>query len=226
MKGLIKIMLTLALIFASTFVIANSTGFLSIDKIEQWLAHARAVSPHYIAAIVVGLLFADLFIAVPTLTIIILSGFFLGPLAGFAAAVTGLFASGIGGYSLSILYGDRLSRFLIKDPAERQSAKNAFLRHGFLTILMSRAMPILPEVSACMAGITRMPFLKFLLAWTISAVPYAAVATYAGSVSSLDNPKPAIVTAVGLTVFFWWCWFLFRRHLTQSALSQIDETRL
>lgn len=221
MKGLAKLMLTLALVFASTFIVMKTTGILSVEKIEQLLTNAQTISVYYMAVVVVVLLFADLFIAMPTLTIIILSGFFLGPLAGFAAASAGLFASGVVGYGLSKVYGERLSKLLIKDDAERANAKRAFLKHGFLTILMSRAMPILPEVSACLAGITRMPFLRFILAWTISTVPYAAVASYAGSISSLDNPKPAILTAVSLTVFFWLCWFVFQRRIKRHEASSL-----
>ncbi|EPJ47894.1 MAG: hypothetical protein OFPI_31490 [Osedax symbiont Rs2] len=78
-------------------------------------------------------------------------------------------------------------------------------------ILFSRAMPILPEVTACLSGITKMPFVKFLLAWTASSVPYALIATYAGSISSLENPKPAIIAAITLTLIMWSAWFIFQR---------------
>lgn len=223
MKSLLKIMLTLALVFASTFVVVKLTGALSVEKIELLLMHAQTVSPWYIALTVIGLLFVDLFVAVPTLTIMILSGFFLGPILGFIASISGLFMSGLGGYSLSTLYGEKLSSVLIKDALQRAEAKAAFQRHGFVTILLSRALPILPEVSACMAGLTGMPFFRFLLAWSISVIPYAFIAAYAGSISSLENPKPAIFTAIALTTFFWACWFLFQRYQKRSVNNRPRE---
>jgi uncharacterized membrane protein YdjX (TVP38/TMEM64 family) len=72
-------------------------------------------------------------------------------------------------------------------------------------------MPILPEVSACLAGMMNLPFKKFLITWFISTIPYAFIATYAGSVSSIDNPKPAIFTAIGLSALLCILWFLYPR---------------
>ena len=86
-----------------------------------------------------------------------------------------------------------------------------FQAHGAVVILLSRATPILPEVSACMAGITHMPFTRFLLFWLLSTVPYAIIATYAGSISTFENPTPAILAALGLTLVLWLAWFIFRR---------------
>jgi uncharacterized membrane protein YdjX (TVP38/TMEM64 family) len=62
-----------------------------------------------------------------------------------------------------------------------------------------------------MAGMTRMPVAKFLLLWLISTVPYAIIAAHAGSISTLENPKPGLYTALGLTAFIWVAWFVFGR---------------
>ena len=82
-------MLTLALFFASTFIILKSTGMITVEKIELWLEMAKTANPLYVGAIIAGLLFADLFVAVPTLTVMILGGFFLGPIYGAIAGVIG-----------------------------------------------------------------------------------------------------------------------------------------
>lgn len=204
-------MIVLALLFASTFLIARFTGVLTVENIEAWLTAAKSLSPVYVAIIVITLLFADLFIAVPTLTISILSGFFLGQFIGSAAAVTGMMLAGTIGYILSYAYGERLVALLIKDEQQRQEARDTFQKHGIIMILLARAVPILPEVTACMAGATRMRFSTFILAWSVSSVPYAMIAAYAGSISTLENPRPAIFTAIGLTAFFWVSWFIFQR---------------
>jgi len=211
MKTLIKIMLTLALVFASTFLMVKSTGLITVEKIEAWLEAAKTISPIYVGGIVVALLFADLFIAVPTLTITILSGFFLGHLLGAGAAITGLMLAGLCGYLLGYLYGDKIVSYLVKDEAQREDAKTTFRKHGFVMILLSRAMPILPEVTACLAGMTRMRFLNFAAAWSIATIPYAAIAAYAGSISTVEAPTPAILTAIGMTAVLWTGWFIYRR---------------
>lgn len=217
MKPLLKIMLIMAAFFASTFLIAKSTGVFSIENVQASLEAAKTMSPLSVVLIVVLLLFLDLFIAVPTLSIMILGGYFLGHSQGALAAVIGLFLAGICGYALSYLFGDKLINFIIKNEEQRTDAISAFKQHGVPMILLSRSMPILPELTACMAGMTKMPFYKFLLAWLASTVPYALIATYAGALSSIDNPKPAIFTAIGLTLFFWSAWFVFNRFKLRAG---------
>jgi uncharacterized membrane protein YdjX (TVP38/TMEM64 family) len=82
----------------------------------------------------------------------------------------------------------------------------------FLMIIMSRASPILPEVSACMAGITGMKFRRFLLAWTINSVPFALIAAYSGSVSSISNPRPAIYAAISIYAVLWIGWWILKKY--------------
>ena len=119
--------------------------------------------------------------------------------------------AGLGGYTVSHRYGDLLLKLVVKDEAKRMDAVATFQEHGAVVILLSRASPILPEVSACMAGMTRMPLGKFLVLWLASSVPYAVIAAYAGSISSLDNPQPAIFAAIGLMSFLWISWLVVRR---------------
>jgi len=62
-----------------------------------------------------------------------------------------------------------------------------------------------------------MPFLKFILAWIISSYPYVTIAAYAGSISSLDNTKPAIFTAIVLSAFFWISWIIFLKYKASES---------
>ena len=212
MKPLIKIMLTLGLVFATTFLLLNATGVVTVAKIEIWLTLARDADPLWVAPIIALLLFVDLIISVPTLATITLSGYFLGPVVGALAGIAGLVMAGLGGYCISHRYGDLLLRVVIKEEAKRSDAVATFQEHGAVVILLSRASPMLPEVCACMAGMTRMPLGKFLVLWLASSVPYAAIAAYAGSISSLDNPQPAIFAAIGLMSFLWISWLVVRRR--------------
>lgn len=211
MKPLLKVFFIVAGCFATTFLLIKFTGVLTVGQIEDWLIQAQKLSPFYVGSIVALLLFADLFIAVPTLTVTILSGYFLGYAYGATAAFTGMLSAGVCGYILSRYYGNAILGFLLKDNAKRNEAISTFQERGFVMILLSRAMPILPEASACLSGMTRMPFGRFLIAWLISSVPYVLIAAYAGSVSSLDNPKPAIFTAIGMTIFLWAAWLIYHQ---------------
>ncbi|MBT1063212.1 VTT domain-containing protein [Bowmanella sp. Y26] len=216
MKALLTLVLPLVLLFASTFVIIKSTGLLTIEQIRLWLEAAQHANPLYVSSMVVALLFADLFIAVPTLTIIILSGYFLGPLAGALSAIIGLSLAGMGGYGISYRYGDKLIRKLQKDASKHQQAVHTFARHGPILILLARALPILPEVTSCLAGISRMRFAKFMLLWLCSSVPYAMIGAYAGAISSIENPKPAIFTAIGMSTLLWLGWLVAKRRISPA----------
>lgn len=219
MKSLIKLFLIIAAVFASTFLVIKFTGLLTIDQIESWLLQAKDFSPLYAGSIVALLLFADLFIAIPTLTVIILSGYFLGNTYGAIAALIGTMLAGISGYAISRYYGNGIMAFLIKDEEKRKQAIDAFDRSGFAMITLSRAMPILPEATACLAGITNMKFWKFLLAWSISTIPFTLIASYAGSISSASDPKPAIFAAIMISSFLWTAWFLYHRLINRNTAT-------
>jgi uncharacterized membrane protein YdjX (TVP38/TMEM64 family) len=220
MKQLLFTALGLALVFASTFLILKLTGVLSIETIKAFLTAAHETAPIYVASAVIILLTADLFIAVPTLTVMILSGYFLGFPMGFLAGATGLITAGSLGYAISYAYGPHLLRRIIKDADKLAEMEAVFARYGGLVLVICRAMPILPEVSCCLAGATRMKFPKFFAAFLLGTIPYSLLATYAGSKSSLEDPKPAILTAIGLSVLLAGAWtFLLRRYKAEQEGS-------
>lgn len=217
MRPLIKLILVLAIFFASTFVLAKLTGMISVEKIETWLTAAKNIDAFVLSALIIMLLFSDLFIAVPTLTIMILSGYFLGHLNGAITSIIGVMLAGMTGYILSSFYGEKIEKLIVKDYQQRLALREQFARYGYLMIIFSRAIPILPEITACLSGLTKMSFMKFLFAWTISSVPYAVIATYSGSISSIENPKPAIITAIVLTAIMWCAWFVIKRLPKQTT---------
>lgn len=212
MKSLLKVMLILAAIFASTFTLGRVLGILTVDNVRLLLTQASEISPFWIAGIVVALLFIDLFVAVPTLTIIILAGHFLDFAAGVFAAFTGTALAALGGYVLCRRFGDGLIRRIVRDERERRDLTAAFHRNGPAMILLSRAAPILPEVTACMAGATRMRFGLFALFFTLGTLPYAGIAAYAGSISTIDDPRPAVYAVLFLYGVMWLGWAWFRRR--------------
>lgn len=111
-------------------------------------------------------------------------------------------------------------RFLVREEVERDELKAAFQRSGPVMIMLSRAAPIVPEVTACMAGATQMPLGHYLIFFLIGTFPYIAIAAYAGSISSVDSPQPAIYAALLLYAVLWLGWFLFRRSAKYHNKAQ------
>lgn len=217
MPPLLRIMLILFVGFAATFLLIKGLTGLSFDDVENWLRNASNISAEYVVVLVIALLVADLLVSVPTLTITLLAGFLLGQWLGAIAALTGLYIAGCLGYLVSRRIGDRLLAVLLKEPARRQAAIDSFETHGFGMIILARAVPILPEVTACLAGATKMPFRRFILAWSLNSIPYVLVATFAGSISTLEEPQPALFTALGISATLWISWFFYRRHMAKAA---------
>ncbi len=220
MKQLITLALTLAAIFVSTFILIKATGILTVEDIESALTAASQINPLYVAAVVIVLLFADLLIAIPTLTIAILSGYFLGFLLGGISAISGMLLAGLVGYTICRLYGPGLLMKIYKNPEKLREMESVFSLHGSMVLIICRALPILPEVSCCLAGANRMPFWRFLLYYSIGTIPYAFIAAYAGSQSSLSDPTPAIFTAIAISLFLWLAWYIFLRKNKNRQIAK------
>jgi len=220
MKQLLTMALCLSLLFASTFLIIKSTGILTVEDIKAFLQVAHDTAPFYVAVTVFVLLVADMFIAIPTLTVTILAGYFLGFPVGFLAGAAGLLTAGTLGYTITYFFGPGLLKKINKNEVKRIEMESIFARYGGIVLVLCRAMPILPEVSCCLAGATRMRFVPFISAFMLGTLPYAMIAAYAGSKSSLDDPKPAIFVAIGLTVILATAWtILIRRHRANSTAN-------
>jgi len=221
MKLLIKTALILATLFASTFIFIKISGILTIDDVTTSFESLKHQPAYIIGALVILLLLADLFIAIPTMTVIILSGYFLGFGMGALFAFAGLASAAMTGYAVSYRWGDKLLRKINRDEQQRLEMQQTFSQHGIGLLILSRAMPILPEVCACLAGTTKMPLPRFLLGWALGSIPYLLIITYAGSMSSLDRPMPAIYTAIGVSTTLWlsWSWF-YRRRFQPNKIAK------
>ena len=82
-----------------------------------------------------------------------------------------------------------------------------------MVLFVCQALPILPELSCTLAGISRMRFSRFFFGYAVGVVPFAFIVAYAGSISSPSNPGPAIYTAIGVSVALLLLWTLVRCRL-------------
>lgn len=212
MKDLLKIAVVLALAFASTFVIMQTTGLVTEAGVTAWFAHMQTIHPAWIVALVMGLLVLDLLIAVPTMTTILLAGFLLGPWVGGAASAAGLMLLGSTGYALGRSYGRSILLRLLQDEKRLDQVEIAFARNDLLTLFVCQALPILPELACTLAGISRMRFSRFAFGYGVGVVPFAFIVAYAGSISSLTDPWPAIYTAITMSSGLLIAWNLLKRR--------------
>ena len=226
MRPLLFVMFCLACLFGSTFLIGRATGVLTVENVRWLLQLVYEIEAGYVVAAVILLLFADIFIAVPTLTITLLSGYFLGFGLGSLAAFIGVSAAAFTGYGLCRKWGERGIALIVRDEDQRRDLANTFHQSGPVMIVLSRAAPMLPEITACMAGFTKMAPHRYSLFFALSSLPYVLIAAYAGSISSIEDPKPAIYAALGLYAVLWTGWFLFRRRRKAQAAAESQPSKL
>lgn len=212
MKELAKVAIVMALIFASTFVIMKGTGLVTEEGVTSFLRQAHTIHPAWMAVIVIGLLAVDLLIAIPTMTTILLAGYFMGPLLGGAASAAGLMTLGIMGYGMGHRFGRPILARLFRDEAKLEEIEQAFAKNDLLTLFACQALPILPELSCTLAGIARMRFGRFLFGYCIGVVPFAFIVAWAGSKSTLNDPGPAIYTAIAVSVGLLLVWTAIRKR--------------
>ncbi len=198
MKALIKFVILLGAFFTFTLLLFKVLGVLSVEDIRYWLEQAMTVSPWIVGLIIVALMLIDLFIAIPTLSLTILSGFFLGLELGVFYSTLGMLGAGTMGYVISRFHGEKLLKFVSKDQEQIEEMRRLFTRFGPFSLMLCRAAPMLPEVTSCLAGVTKMPYWKYILFYSIGTIPYSIIAAYSGSVSTIDNPSPAIFTFIGI----------------------------
>lgn len=212
MKPLLKIMAILLAIFATLFVLGQVFGILTVENVKAGLQGASKIDALALSAVIITLLCVDIFITVPTLTITLLAGFFLGFPMGAAVALIGTSAATFLGYAMGRRWGEKVISKLIKDDGQITDLKITFQTHGPAMITLARAAPMVPEICALMAGATNMQFSRYVLLHLIGTLPYVTIASYAGSISSADDPMPAIYGAMLLYAVGWGSWFVFQRR--------------
>lgn len=134
----------------------------------------------------IGLLIADLALPVPTTAVMAALGMVYGPLVGGLAATAGSIASGLIGYAMGRHLGRPVVGRLVGKDAIADGDR-LFANIGGWMVALSRWLPVVSEVVACMAGLARMRFAIFLAALVCGSVPLAFVFAAIGEAGS-DSP--------------------------------------
>lgn len=192
MKSELRTALTLLALFAA---VAIALGLLvDFDAADvRRLLEASRERPVLVFALVIAVLAVDSVLTVPTITTVLAAGYLLGPWWGALASFSGVMSAG------SICYwGGRAwgaARWL-KGQAVDATAGESEREVGAAGLLVARAAPMLPEVLSALAGSRRMPAERYYLYFALGNLPFAVLLSYAGSVSTLERPWPAVAAAL------------------------------
>lgn len=134
-----------------------------------------------VAALAISLgLASDVVLPVPSSLLATASGMLLGLAVGAIVTWTGMQAGALVGYYIGSSIGTRaISRFVGADELER--AAESHRRWGGLSLIATRAVPVLAESSVVFAGALRMPLPRFLSLTGASNAAVAAVYAFVGA---------------------------------------------
>ena len=218
MKSIMKVSLILFTIFSSSFALNLYFDIITISKVSDFLKELGQ-SEHFVLSVslaVIVILALDSIFAIPTITTILMAGFLLGPLYGALAASTGVLLAGticyLGGY-----YGGERFFKRILPSSEAQKLRVWFQSYGGISLLLARALPMFPEVLSCLAGISRTAWRKYFALFALGNIPFVFLAAYAGSISSLEKPYPALVVGLGLPTLGFLLFLLLRQRVNKVS---------
>ena len=159
---------------------------------------ASAVGLWSLAATCIALLVLDVFLPVPSSIVSTLAGGLFGFATGTAVSVVGMTLScGVGW--LFGRYAGRPGVDAMLGVSETQRLQKFFRRHGMLTIVISRAVPVAAEASIILAAAAGTGFRHTFIVAGLSnlgiSIVYAAVGAYAWSQQSFAL---AFLAAIGV----------------------------
>jgi len=175
-------------------------------EFERWFAGPAAVD--WIRAqgawgglAVIALLVGDLFLPIPATAVMSATGFVYGATKGGALSATGSFLAGLVAYELCAGWG-RGAAAKIVGPADLARGERLFHERGVWIVALSRALPVLPEVIACLAGLTHMPRRRFYLALASGSLPMGFIYATIGA-SGQERPGLALGLSALLPALLW-----------------------
>jgi uncharacterized membrane protein YdjX (TVP38/TMEM64 family) len=214
----------LLLTFLAVAVLVGLPFFFWGDRLEDMFSGSGAVDQiarygSYAWAVAVVLLLSDLAMPIPTTAVMSALGIIYGPLLGGLIAAGGSVAAGLAGYGLCRAFGRPLARRLAGDKPLEDSER-LFAAAGGWIVVLSRWLPVLSEVMACMAGLARMPFMLFFAALLCGSLPLGFVFAAIGHIGE-NSPVTTLAVAAILPVILWAAFRpLLRAWAARAALAE------
>lgn len=149
----------------------------------------------------IALLVGDLFFPLPGTAVMAALGYIYGPVIGGVIGASGSFLSGMLAYGLCRWLGNRAALRLVTENHLDQG-RQRFTQLGGSIIALSRFVPLLAEVVACMAGLTRMPMRSFLTSMACGCLPMGFTFAFVGHAGAA-HPALALTLSAVLPPILW-----------------------
>lgn len=195
-SGPLRILVLICLIVAALAVPYMIWG----EQVEKYwegtnvVEYLRAQGP-WAAAVGIGLICADLFVPMPSGAIMAAFGLIYGFLPGALISIFASFLAGAIAFTLCRAIGPRAAAWIASE--EEIERLSGFFEHtGMWAIAVSRLLPWVPEIIACLAGLSGMSFARFALGNLIGSVAVGFINAFFGSRGEADPETLAFVIAL------------------------------
>lgn len=196
---LIAVIFILTVLLGTGFVIWGQE-FERIFSQKECIAWFKQIKPEA-WMIGIGLLVGDLFLPIPAPGIMAALGDVYGLWVGVLISIAGSVIAGVIGYSFAWLFGQKGMRLLASEK-EITKFRNIFEIWGGPALIITRIIPIMPEVITILSGFTRMRLSLFLAALLLGTIPTCFLFVWLGSISA-PNHGYIIILTVMLSLAGW-----------------------
>ncbi|WP_099222209.1 DedA family protein [Listeria costaricensis] len=171
---------------------------------EQWITQIMTDFGYF--GVFFLIMIENLFPPIPSELILTFGGFMttVSPLNLVMVIIMATFGSVVGAillYSISLYFGkERIKGFVRKygrilrlKESDIDKAERSFLKYGGRTVFVCRMVPLVRSLISIPAGMTRMPFLKFLTLTTLGSLIWNTVLISIGALLGESFSKAATV---------------------------------
>jgi uncharacterized membrane protein YdjX (TVP38/TMEM64 family) len=183
-------------------------GLEEVWNVERLAAHFENAKA-WAWLLGIALLMADLLLPIPGTIVMSALGAVYGFWIGGLLSAIGSMLAGMSGYGVGRFFKESFAKRWLGEK-DFEKGKSLFERGGAWVVAMSRALPILPEVLACMAGLLRMPFGKFVIALACGSVPMGFLFAWIGAIGR-EQPAWGFAFSIGVPAVLWSTAVLMRR---------------
>ncbi len=167
---------------------------------DDWQAKLEGIQS-WAWLVIIGLLVADLILPVPNSPLMTIAGTLYGTMWGCLIAAAGSILAGLVAYGLAYALGHKaIDKIATRE--EREKFQTFFDRWGGGGIVISRAMPVMPEVLTVLAGLARMHFGRFVVSLVLGAFAVALPLAWVGHRAG-DNIQTVTIVVAIVTVAVW-----------------------
>lgn len=196
------------------------------EDFETWFSQEAAVDwmsrfGGWAWAAGIGLLVADLFLPIPGTAVMAALGFVYGPWVGGLLGAAGSTLAGLLAYGVCRSMGRRAAEWIVGERDLEQGERVFGGNAGGFIVALSRWLPVMPEVVACLAGLSRMPFGRFFAALACGSLPLGFAFAAIGAMGK-GQPWIALLLSAAVPPILW---VIVRPLVMRRASREDDESR-